>query len=68
MWLDVSGSADTPGDPGEAAREGWPRLTLASIAAAAEPYFEVLSVRQAAYGTTPGRTDFRAFASVFQRR
>jgi methyl halide transferase len=68
LWLDVSGSADTPGDPGEAARHGWPRLTLANIIAAGEPYFEVLSVRQTTYGTTRGRTDFLAFACVFRRR
>ena len=68
LWLDVSGSADTPGDPQEALRHGYPRLTLASIALAAEPHFEVFSVTRAAYGTVPGRTDFLAFASVFCRR
>src|SRR5713226_1114392 len=68
LWLDVSGSADTPGDPREAARHGWPRLSLASIATAAERHFEVLSVSRAAYGETHGRTDFLAFACVFRRR
>jgi len=68
LWLDVSGSADTPGDPREAARYGWPRLSLASIATAAERHFEVLSVSRAAYGETDGRTDFLAFACVFRRR
>ncbi len=28
LWLDVSGSADTPGDPADAAEHGWPRLRL----------------------------------------
>jgi hypothetical protein len=40
VWLDLSGSADTPDPPGE-------------LASAVEPYFEVLSVRRAMYGLTP---------------
>jgi SAM-dependent methyltransferase len=68
LWLDVSGSADTPGDPPEAAAQGWPRLTLVQIARAAEPNFEVVAVHQAPYGSVAGRTDFLAFASVFRRR
>src|SRR5216684_3963575 len=60
--------ADTPEDPYERARCGWPRLTLASIATAAERHFEVLSVQRAAYGQTADRTDFLALAIVFRRR
>jgi len=68
LWLDISGSADTPEDPCEAARCGWPRLSLANIATAVERHFEVMSVQRAAYGETASRTDFLAFASVFRRR
>jgi cyclopropane fatty-acyl-phospholipid synthase-like methyltransferase len=68
LWLDVSGSADTPDDPRDAQELGFPRLTLAEIADAVERLFEIVSVRQVEYGTTPGLTDFRAFACVFRRR
>ena len=68
LWLDVSGSADTPDEADVASSNGWPRLTVASIVAAAEPLSEVLCVRRSAYGETPGRTDFLAFASVLRRR
>jgi len=67
LWFDISGSADTPGDPDRALAEGWPRLTLAQIAAAAETYFEVVEVRRTRYGTTAS-TGFNAFACVFVRR
>jgi cyclopropane fatty-acyl-phospholipid synthase-like methyltransferase len=68
LWLDISGSADTPGDRAQAAEHDWPRLTLAQIAAAVEPHFEILSVQRAPYGSAVGRTDFLAFAGVFRRR
>ncbi|MEK6274748.1 MAG: class I SAM-dependent methyltransferase [Actinomycetota bacterium] len=68
LWLDVSGSADTPDDPQEAQELGFPRLSLAEIADAVEPMFEIVSVRQVEYGTTSGLTDFRAFACAFRRR
>jgi SAM-dependent methyltransferase len=68
VWLDLSGSADTPDAPGERTRSGLPRLTLGELATAVEPYFEVLSVRRALYGLTPARTDFLAWASALRRR
>lgn len=67
LWLDVSGSADTPGDRAEAVAKGYPRLSLSDIATAVEPHFEVLSVTRATYGTTSA-TDFVAFASILRRR
>ena len=67
LWLDVSGSADTPGDRAEAVAKGYPRLSLSDIATAVEPHFEALSVTRAAYGTTSA-TDFVAFASALRRR
>jgi NAD(P)-dependent dehydrogenase (short-subunit alcohol dehydrogenase family) len=68
VWLDLSGSADTPDAPGERTRSGLPRLTLGELPTAVEPYFEVLSVRRALYGLTPARTDFLAWASALRRR
>jgi len=68
LWLDVSGSADTPDDPPHAQKLGFPRLTLAEIVDSVEPMFEIVSVRQVEYGTTPGLTDFLAFACAFRRR
>jgi methyl halide transferase len=68
LWLDMSGSADTPDDPDERERLGYPRLTLSSLAAAVEVNFEVLSVRRVSYGVTPGRTDFLAWSSALRRR
>ncbi|MDQ6673144.1 MAG: class I SAM-dependent methyltransferase [Chloroflexota bacterium] len=68
LWLDVSGSAETPGDRAAAAAHGFPRLTLTQIVAAVEPHFAILAVKQAKYGISHGRTDFLAFAGVFRRR
>lgn len=68
LWLDLSGSADTPDAPGDRMCLGLPRLTLYELASAVEPHFEVLSVRRAMYGVTPGRTDFLAWASALRRR
>jgi len=68
IWLDVSGSADTPDRPGERERLGLPRVSLCELATAVEPQFEVLSVRRGEYGVTPGRTDFLAWVSALRRR
>jgi methyl halide transferase len=68
LWFDVSGSADTPGDPPGAAALGYPRLTLTEIATAVEPLFEFVSVQRSPYGSTGGPTDFLAFVSVLRRR
>jgi SAM-dependent methyltransferase len=68
IWLDVSGSADTPDRLGERERLGLPRVSLTELASAVEPQFEVLSVRRTVYGTTPGRTDFLAWASALRSR
>ena len=68
LWLDVTGSADTVDPPGARARLGLPRLSLAELAMAVEPHFAVESVQRCTYGTTPGRTDFLAWASVLRRR
>ena len=56
LWLDVSGNADTLDAHGDRARLGLLRLSLSDLASAVEPHFEVLSVRRAMYGGTPGRT------------
>lgn len=67
LWIDVSGSADN-GDPVEEVRElALPRLTLADLAAAAEPHFEAVEVTQGAFGEKPD-TGFRAWIGVFRRR
>ena len=68
LWLDISGSADTPDDPEERARLGYPRLTLSDLALAVEPHFEALSIRRVTYGISVGRTDFLAWASALRRR
>jgi hypothetical protein len=68
LWLEIAGSADTPGDPPDAQARGWPRLSLQQIATAVEDRFEIIATRQVAFGTTPGLTDFRAFACAFRRR
>jgi hypothetical protein len=46
---------------------GLPRLTLAQLASAVEPQFEVLELSRAAYGTSP-ETDFLTWVGVFRRR
>jgi hypothetical protein len=67
LWIDISGSSDN-GDPPERVRElGLPRLTLADMALAIEPYFETVAIRADVFGHTP-YTDFRAFVGVFRRR
>ncbi len=68
LWLDISGSTDTPDDPDDRIRLGLPRLSLSDLAAAVEPHFEILSIRRATYGVTPGRTDFLAWSSALRRR
>jgi len=68
LWLDVAGSADTADPPGARARLGLPRLSLAELAMAVEPYFAVELVQRCLYGTTPGLTDFLAWSSVLRRR
>jgi hypothetical protein len=40
LGLDISGSADTPDDPVERLRLGFPRLSASELVAAVEPYFE----------------------------
>lgn len=68
LWLDISGNADTPDVPGDRARLGLPRPTLSDVASAVESSFEVLSIHRVMYGSEPGRTDFLAWGSAFQRR
>jgi hypothetical protein len=46
---------------------GLPRLTLADMALAIEPYFETVAISADVFGQTPD-TGFRAFAGVFRRR
>lgn len=68
MWLSISGSADNLDLPGTRAELGLPRLSVVDIAEAVEEQFEVLCIERAVYGTTPGLTDFGAFACAFRRR
>lgn len=68
LWLSIAGSADEGDDPARVEELKLPRLTLADLAAAVEPRFEALEVRSCRYGTIPGETDFRAFASVWRLR
>ena len=68
LWIDVSGSSDN-GDARQmsSASLHCPGLTLADLAAAAEPAFEAVEIRQGVFGATPD-TDFRAWVAVFRRR
>jgi SAM-dependent methyltransferase len=67
LWIDLSGSSDN-GDAPDVVRElALPRLTLADLAAAAEPAFEAVEIVQGVFGATPD-TDFRAWVAVFRRR
>jgi methyl halide transferase len=68
LWLDISGSADTPDDPVERVRLGFPRLSASELVAAVEPHFEIQSIRRVTYGVSPGRTNFLAWASCLRRR
>jgi len=68
LWLDISGSADNRDDPIERVHRGLPRVSLTEIAAAVEPDFAIHEVRRCTYGSSPGRTDFLAWASVLRRR
>jgi len=68
LWLDISGSSDNADDPAERMRRGLPRLSLAELASAIEPYFAAQEIGRCVYGVTPGRTDFLAWASVLRRR
>ena len=67
LWIDVSGSADNDDRADVVLESALPRLTLAQLAAAAEPHFEAVEVVQGLYGATPD-TSFRAWVSVFRRR
>lgn len=67
LWLCVCGSADNGDSPERVQTLGLPRLTLAELAGAVEPQFEVLELSRAAYGTTSD-TDFLAWVGVFRRR
>ena len=67
LWIDISGSSDN-GDSPERVRDlGLPRLTIADMTLAIEPYFETVEIRGDVFGQTPD-TDFRAFVGVFRRR
>jgi methyl halide transferase len=67
LWFDISGSADNDESPEVVRQSALPRLSLADIAAAAEPLFDVVELRQDVFGCTPD-TDFRAWVGVFRRR
>lgn len=68
IWLSISGSADNIDVPGARGELGLPRLSVVEIAEAVEEQFEVLCIERAVYGSTPGVTDFGAFACAFRRR
>jgi SAM-dependent methyltransferase len=67
LWLDVSGSRDNGDSPARIRELALPRLTLADLVAAAEPYFEAVEITRAVYGAAPD-TDFCAWVGVFRRR
>jgi len=67
LWIDISGSSDNGDAPQRVLDLGLPRLTLADMALAIEPYFETVEIRADVFGHTPD-TDFRAFVGVFRRR
>jgi len=67
LWISISGS-DENGDPPDVVRElALPRLSLADLAAAAEPHFDAVEIKQGVFGIT-ANTDFRAWVAVFRRR
>lgn len=67
LWISISGSCDNQDSQGERERFGYPRLSVADIAAAAERMFEVLEIRRCEYGNKD-EARFLAFASLLRRR
>ena len=67
LWINISGSADNDDDPLEVEKFGYPRLSIAQLAVAVEPYFEVVEIRRCWYGKLPS-TKFKAWASVMQNK
>lgn len=67
IWITICGSADTPEDPEEAVRNGYPRMSATQIVSLVEPSFEVLHLSRCRFGNG-GASDFLAWASVFQKR
>ena len=48
IWITLCGSTDTPDDPKEAARNGYPRMSATQIVSLVEPSFEVLRLLRCA--------------------
>jgi len=67
LWINISGSTDNPDSPEDRERFGYPRLSIADIAAATERLFEIIEIRKCDYGTTSD-TRFLAFASLLKKR
>ncbi|MFA6133567.1 MAG: class I SAM-dependent methyltransferase [Phycisphaerae bacterium] len=67
LWIDISGSADNPNSLEDRELLGYPRLSIADIAAATERRFEIVDIRKCDYGTTSD-TRFLAFATLLKRR
>lgn len=67
IWITICGSTDTPEDPKEAARNGYPRMSATQIVSLVEPSFEILNLSCCRFGNG-GDSDFLAWAGVFQKR
>jgi cyclopropane fatty-acyl-phospholipid synthase-like methyltransferase len=67
VWLNMSGSKDHRLLPGEAERSTYPRLSAEEIVRAAERWFEVVELRQCAFGAGL-LARFGAFCGWFRKR
>lgn len=67
IWITICGSTDTPEDPKEAARNGYPRMSATQVVSLVEPSFEILNLSRCRFGNGSD-SDFLAWAGVFQKR
>lgn len=68
LWIDVSGSTENGESAAQIEEMKLPRLSLQQIAGAVEPFFEIVEIERAQFGTSVGNTDFDAWVSVLRRK
>ena len=67
-WISVSGNSDNMNPDGTGRDErGYPRLSVLELASAIEPHFEIQSITQEVFGSTPAN-NFRSWVVISRKR